>query len=84
MAYNQSSWSSLCQEIIDNCLEQVEIQHKAGGRSLMFMLVPELQSTPAILLESAANQQAMTTAITQFKNLLNDETNTLITKLCGN
>ena len=49
----------------------------------MFMEVPELQSTPAMQLESAADQQAMATAITQFNNLLNDEANTLITKLGG-
>jgi hypothetical protein len=84
IAYNQSNWSTLCQQIIDSYFEQVQILYNAGGRSFMFLQVPELQSTPAMLLESAADQQAMAAAITQFNNLLNDETNTLITTLGGN
>jgi phospholipase/lecithinase/hemolysin len=84
LAYKQSNWSTISQQIIDSYFTQVEILYNAGGRSFMFMEIPELQSTPAMLLESAANQQAMASAITQFNDLLNDRVNTLITKLGGN
>jgi hypothetical protein len=84
IAYNQSNWPTLCQEIVNSYFEQVEILYNAGGRSFMITQIPELQSTPAMLLESAADQQTMAAAIDLFNNLLNDATNALTTKLGGN
>lgn len=44
------------------------------------MEVPPIQSTPAMLVQSAADQQAMAATITQFNDLLKTETNSLVSQ----
>jgi hypothetical protein len=78
LAYNQPDWSTLCGQLLDKYFEQVEILYNAGARSFMFLEIPQLESTPAMLFEPAENQQAIAAAIDDFNNLLISKTSTFM------
>jgi hypothetical protein len=83
-AYKQANWTTLYPTIIDRYFEQVEILYNAGGRGFITLGVPELQNTPAMLAKSAADRQALTTAISQWNTYLNTKTDALRIRLGGN
>ena len=49
LAWNQSGWSTLCQQLIDSYFQQVQLLYTAGARNFVFAEVPPLERTPGML-----------------------------------
>ena len=82
LAWEDSDWSTLSQQLIASYWEQVQILWNAGARSFLFVAIPQIDQTPAMLKRSAADRAAMATAISDFNALLNDETTALYNANC--
>jgi phospholipase/lecithinase/hemolysin len=83
LAWNQSDWSTLCQQLIDSYFQQVQLLYSAGARNFVFAEVPPLERTPAMLQQSVAAQQSLNSAIGVFNGLLNSETSLVNTLMDG-
>lgn len=84
IAWNETDWPAISEQLVDSYFEQIELLYNAGARNFIFPDVPPIQRTPAMLGQSVAEQQGMATAITQFNAVLNTQANSLIsTKLGG-
>ena len=49
LGWNQSDWSTLCQQLIDSYFQQVQLLYTAGARNFVFAEVPPLERTPGML-----------------------------------
>jgi phospholipase/lecithinase/hemolysin len=69
-AWSNANWPTLSQKIIDQYFTQVQELYASGARNLLFLTVPPIQKTPAVVAQPNTTQSAEGAAVGDYNELL--------------
>ncbi|KAH8758728.1 hypothetical protein BGZ57DRAFT_856402 [Hyaloscypha finlandica] len=69
-AWSNANWPTLSQKIIDQYFSQVQELYASGARNFLFLTVPPIQKTPAVMAQPNSTQSAEGAAVGDYNELL--------------
>jgi phospholipase/lecithinase/hemolysin len=69
-AWSNASWPTLSQKIIDQYFTQVQELYASGAQNFLFLTVPPIQKTPAVMAQPNSTQSAEGAAVGDYNKLL--------------